>query len=544
LIIVVTLASWFKAYLQVLASFALFLGRLSFQIERSYQQDEIVSNLNSSTRRRANILSGKVRTIIILSFFLSFFALIGESSAQGSARNIYIVPVSGTVDPGMAAFIKRSIETPLSDPDSLLVFEVDSFGGRVDSALQIVDTILSAPEGKTVAYVKEKAISAGALIALASSSIVMRNSTTIGDCAPITYSSEGPKLLGEKFQSPLRAKFRALAKRNGYPQTLAESMVTAEMEVFAVKLDGKTLYMDSQAYEDLSQAEKDRIISKKTIVDQGELLTMDDAEALELGFSSMSVDSLDEMLQRMEIENYTMIRIEESWSETLVRYIGGIAPFLLLIGLAALYMEVSAPGFGIPGIVGITSLALVFLSQYLVGLADYTEFLLLILGILLLGFELLVIPGFGIAGIAGLIFIAAGAILAFQDFVIPDPSLPWQGEILTENIVYVLGAFFMAIIMAVFFMRYIMPKLSVAVDGPYLDTTLKNSHADSTEAESARVGQTGVTMTLLRPSGKVKIKDNIIDGITQGEFIEKGVPVKISEIKGNRIIVSRITEDE
>ena len=501
--------------------------------------------MNSITRRRINIVSEQARIIIIiLSFFLSFFTLKSESSAQVSKLKIYVVPVSGTVDPGMAAFIKRSIETPLSDPDSLLVFEVDSFGGRVDSALQIVDTILSAPEGKTVAYVKKKAISAGALIALASSRIVMRNNTTIGDCAPITYSSEGPKVLGEKFQSPLRAKFRALAKRNGYPQTLAESMVTAEMMVYAVKLDGKTLYMDSQAFEDLSQAEKDRIISKKTIVDKGELLTMDDAEALELGFSSMSVDNLEEMLKRMEIENYTMIRIEESWSETLVRYIGGIAPFLLLIGLAALYMEVSAPGFGIPGIIGITSLALVFLNQYLVGLADYTELLLLILGILLLGFELLVIPGFGIAGIAGLVFIAAGAILAFQDFVIPDPSLPWQAEILTENIVYVLGAFFTAIIVALFLLRYVMPKLSVVVEGPYLNATLEDSHANSLEAEGAKVGDIGVTTTLLRPSGKVKIKDDIFDGITQGEFMEKGTSVKILQIQGNRIIVSRIHKDE
>ncbi|MGD8297277.1 MAG: NfeD family protein, partial [Desulfobacterales bacterium] len=310
------------------------------------------------------------------------------------------------------------------------------------------------------------------------------------------------------------------------------------------KLDGKTLYMDSQAFEDLSQVEKDRIISKKTVVEKGELLTMDDAEALELGFSSMSVDSLDEMLQRMEIENYTMIRIDESWSETLVRSISRVAPFLLLIGLAALYMEVSAPGFGIPGIIGITCLALVFLNQYLVGLADYTELLLLIMGILLLGFELLVIPGFGIAGIAGLLFIAAGAILAFQDFVIPDPSLPWQAEILTQNIVYVLGAFIMAIVVALFVTRYVLPKLSVVVEGPYLNTTLEDSHANSFEAEGAKIGDIGVTTTLLRPSGKVKIKNDIFDGITQGEFVEKGTPVKILHIQGNRIIVSRIPKDE
>ncbi|MGD8210750.1 MAG: NfeD family protein [Desulfobacterales bacterium] len=503
--------------------------------------------MNSITRRQLNAVSVIARIIIILlllKFFLLSFTIESEGSAQVPERKIYVVPVSGTVDPGMAAFIERSIEEPSRDPDSLLVFELDSFGGRVDSALQIVETILSAPDDRTVAYVKKKAISAGALIALASSRIVMRNNTTIGDCAPITYSNEGPKVLGEKFQSPLRAKFRTLAKRNGYPQTLAESMVTAEMIVYAVKLDGKTLYMDSQAFEDLSQVEKDRIISKKTVVEKGELLTMDDAEALELGFSSMSVDSLDEMLQRMEIENYTMIRIDESWSETLVRSISRVAPFLLLIGLAALYMEVSAPGFGIPGIIGITCLALVFLNQYLVGLADYTELLLLIMGILLLGFELLVIPGFGIAGIAGLLFIAAGAILAFQDFVIPDPSLPWQAEILTQNIVYVLGAFIMAIIVALFVTRYVLPKLSVVVEGPYLNTTLEDSHANSFEAEGAKIGDIGVTTTLLRPSGKVKIKNDIFDGITQGEFVEKGTPVKILHIQGNRIIVSRIPKDE
>jgi membrane-bound serine protease (ClpP class) len=292
-----------------------------------------------------NMEPGQVRILLaIFSFFLSFVMLQNEGIAQVSARKIYVVPVSGTVDPGMAAFIKRSLEAPSDDPDPLLVFELDTLGGRVDSALQIVDTLLSAPEGKTVAYVKNKAISAGALIALACSRLVMRNNTTIGDCAPITYSSEGPKVLGEKFQSPLRAKFRALAKRNGYPETLAESMVTAEMVVYAVEMEGKTLYMDSQAFEDLSQEEKERILSKKTIVGKGELLTMDDTEALELGFSRMSVDNMDEMLRRMEIENYKLIRIEESWSETLVRYIGVITPILLLIGLAArpLYGDIGA----------------------------------------------------------------------------------------------------------------------------------------------------------------------------------------------------------
>jgi membrane-bound serine protease (ClpP class) len=501
--------------------------------------------MNSIARHRMYIRSGKPCFLFaVFSLFLSFGMLHDVGSVTASARKVYVVPVSGTVDPGMAAFIKRTIEAHADDPNSLFIFEMDTFGGRVDSALEIVDTLLSVPKDKTIAFVKTKAISAGALISLASGRLVMRNNTTIGDCAPITYSKEGPKAMGEKFQSPLRAKFRALAKRNGYPEALAESMVTADMVVYAVEIDGQTRYMDSRAFDNLSRAEKERVLSKKTVVAEGELLTMDDTEAVELGFSRMSVDTIDEMLKRMGMENYELVRIEESWSETFVRLIGAISPYLLMIGLAALYMEIKAPGFGVPGIIGITSLALVFLSQYLVGLADYTELLLLVLGIILLGFELFVIPGFGIAGIAGLLFITGGAILAFQDFVIPDPSFPWQAELLVRNILHVLGALFMSIIVALFALRYILPRLSIVTDGPYLRTTLKDSHVDSVEAGAAKVDDIGITMTFLHPSGKVKIKDEIFDVVTDGEFIEKGTPVKISEIKGNRIIVYRKPEDE
>ena len=167
---------------------------------------------------------GKLRFLpVFRTLFLSIVMLHLSCAALASGRKVYIIPAAGTVDPGMAAFIERSLETAFADPNALVIIEIDTFGGRVDSALQIVDSLLATPEGKTIAFVKTKAISAGALIALACSRLVMRKNTTIGDCAPITYSKEGPKMLGEKFQSPLRAKFRALAKRNNYPEKLAEA---------------------------------------------------------------------------------------------------------------------------------------------------------------------------------------------------------------------------------------------------------------------------------------------------------------------------------
>lgn len=477
--------------------------------------------------------------ILFAVLFLSSLAF-NDSTAAISKKKVYVIPISGNVDPGMAAFVKRAFKD-ISDPEAMYIIEMDTFGGRVDSALQIVDTLLNIPKGKTIAFVENKAISAGALIALACNELVMKHNTTIGDCAPITYSKEGPVLMGEKFQSPLRAKFRALAKRNNYPEALTEAMVTAEMTVYRLEINGKILYMDSVEFDDLNQAEKDKVLSKKTIVAKGELLTMDATEANKLGFSKMSVSNIDEMLNKMDIIQYEKTRLEESWSESLVRFITVITPVLMMIGLAALYTELKAPGFGIPGIIGIVFLGLVFFNQYIVGLANYTELLIIILGILFLGFEVFVIPGFGIAGITGFFCIAVGMILALQDFVIPDPSFPWQGELLINNILQVTVALLFAFIAGLAFLRYIFPRLSSVLKGPYLDVTLASSHADSIEAMGVKVGDTGIVMTFLRPSGKVKINDEIFDVITEGEFIEKDTPVTIMDIKGNRVIVSRKT---
>jgi len=474
---------------------------------------------------------------LICQIFSAVLFLGYASQGISSDQKIYVIPVSGDVEPGMASFIQRALQDV--PEGEIAVLEVDTFGGRVDSALKIVDLIVDTPKIKTIAYVSKKAISAGALIALSCDELVMKRNTTIGDCAPITFSKEGPKMMGEKFQSPLRAKFRALAKKNGYPEALAESMVTPDMEVLEVKMAEKTVYMDSVDFEDLSPLQKKKVLSKKTVVKKGELLTMDDSEASLLGFSKMSVANIDEFIRKIGIEGYQIIKIEQKWSETLSRFINSIASVLLLVGLAALYIELKAPGFGAPGIIGIVCLALVFLNQYIVGLADYTELIAIAIGLVLLGFELFVIPGFGIAGIAGFIFIAVGMILAFQDFVIPKPEFPWEADLLVGNVTQVLGSFLAAFVMSMLFLRYVFPRFSNVIKGPYLSASLTDARADSMEAREATVGDTGVAMTFLRPSGKARIGNAMFDVITDGEFMEKGTPVVITDIKGNRLMVSR-----
>lgn len=477
--------------------------------------------------------------VILLATLAAANTVGGVADSKGAAVPVKVLPLSGTVDPGMAAHVRRALAEDSGSSQTLYVIELDTFGGRVDSALTIVDSLLTLPADRTIAYVKTKAISAGALIALACGRLVMAPNTTIGDCAPITYSSDGPKDLGEKFQSPLRAKFRSLARRNGYPPALAEAMVTKEMAVYQVQGPKQTRYLDAQAYEDLAAEEKKKVVSKKTVVDKGELLTMDNIEALEYGFSKATAASLTEMLELLDVSHFQMKRREETWSEKWVRLIGSITPLLLTIGLAALYTEIKSPGFGIPGAVGVVCLALVFFNQYTVGLADYTELIFIAIGLVLLGFEMFIIPGFGIAGIAGMLSLAIGLILALQDFTIPNPDLPWQGELLVSNATQVIGSFFAAIVVALVLLRYVLPRFSRVVQGPYLEDTLKASHADSLEVGGINAGDQGITLTLMRPAGKVSIAGKRIDAITQGEYYDKDTAVRVLMVDGNRVIVTK-----
>ncbi len=483
-------------------------------------------------------------SIVFLCALCSWAQVDSTGTEQASTRTVYVIPVGGAVEPGLAAFISRALRDAGASRGAMVVLEMDTFGGRVDAALEIVDTLLRLDDLETVAFVKKRAISAGALIALACETLVMREGTTIGDCEPISYSSEGPKSMGEKFQSPLRARFRALARRNGYPIALSESMVSKDMVVYEVVTGDSVMYLDSLTFAELPAARKADVVSKRTVVAAGKLLTMDDVEARELGFSRMSVESIEAMLDSMKVGSYEIVRLSQSWSERFVRLLTRIAPVLMMIGLAALYTELRSPGFGIPGIVGITALALVFMGQYAAGLADYTELLLIVLGIVLLAVELFVTPGLGLMGIAGVTAIAAGMVLSLQGFVLPKPSMPWQAELFVRNIIKVLAAFIGSFVIAMGFLRYIFPRVGAVISGPYLAARLEGHSSDGARTPVVAVGDEGTVTTPLRPAGKARIGGMVIDVVAESEYVDSGETVRVVKKPGSRIVVARKEPDE
>jgi len=480
--------------------------------------------------------------VFLLLLFFASQVVSAQPEAAAGVQQVYVIPLKGDVEPSMAFFLNRALRDTGNSPEALYVFEIDTFGGRVDSAFEIADILVDVPAGKTIAFVQNKAISAGALIALACNELYMRPNSTIGDVAPITQTNEGPKVMGEKFQSPLRAKFRSLAKRNGYPERLAESMVTEEMEVFQVAVGEEVRYMDSTELAEFEELGKGLVQSKKTIVGKDELLTMDDSEAFELGFSQLTAEDLDAVMAHLGIHVFEVVRLDQSWSENLGRFVGTIAPILLMLGLASLYTEMKVPGFGLPGIIALFCLGLVFLNQYLMGLADYVEFFLIVIGILLIGIEILVLPGFGIAGPLGFLCIGVGLILSFQDFVVPDPAAPWQMDLLVNNALLVLGSFVVAFILAFVALRFLLPRLGTVIDGPYLQADLREARDLTSAVDKLSVGDTGITLTLLRPSGKADFNGEIYDVLSENEFIHKESKIKVKRIKGNKVIVSRREE--
>src|SRR5690606_2081603 len=227
-----------------------------------------------------------------------------EAGKQSIVRKkAIIIPVEEQVDFGLHAFLKRAVAEALEQKPDYLVFKINTYGGELQSAFEIVDLLMGISQCSTYAYVEQKAISAGALIALANNRLAMGAGTTIGDCAPITQSQDGIVMLGEKIQSPLRATFRTMAEKNGYPSLVPEPMMTSVIGVGGAgtaspgKKAGTKVYFTSKQWEGLGEKEKARYRNHKTVVAEGQLLTMTDREAQEHGFSQGSFASLEEFLE-------------------------------------------------------------------------------------------------------------------------------------------------------------------------------------------------------------------------------------------------------
>jgi len=439
---------------------------------------------------------------------LPAFLFAGESFLSQSHKPIvFVVPIEGVIDLGLAPFVERVLEEAATAKASAVVLDINTFGGRVDAAVLIRDALLES-KVLTVAFINKRAISAGALISLAAEKIAMADGGTIGAATPVQIGLPGAPAqpVAEKTVSYMRKEFRATAEQRNRPALIAEAMVDADVEI-------------------------------PDIIEKSKLLTLTTLEALDVKVADFQANSLEAVLQSLELGDADIRHASETWAETLVRFLTHpvVSSLLMTLGIMGIIVEIRVPGFGVPGILGFVSLGLFFWGHTLVRLAGLEEFLLVAVGLILVAMEIFFIPGFGIAGILGIVSLLGGLGLSLiGSGATWDSWLSALGQVSLSILV--------AILVALFLLRYFQ-RLPFG-KRLLLKTSLlaKEGYASSPEEDQRWLGKRGTAATDLHPSGIAHLNGDRVDVVSDGEFINAGQPVEVVRVDGNRIVVRLLTE--
>jgi len=416
------------------------------------------------------------------------------------------MPIDGTIDLGLAPFLDRALRQAQQDGAAAVVLEINTFGGRVDAAVAMRDALLNS-KVRTIAFINQRAISAGALIALATNTIVMVEGGTIGAATPVLAGTGGPPTpVDEKSVSYVRNEFRATAEVRKRNPVFAEAMVDSDVEI-------------------------PKVIAK------GKLLTLTTSGALEHKIADFQAPTLEEALAAAGLPKAEVRRLTETWAESLVRFITNpvLSSFLLSIGLLGLLVEIRTPGFGVPGGLGLLSLGLFFYGHWLVRLAGWEELMLISLGILLIALEVFVIPGFTVAGVAGVLSLLAGLSLAMV-------GAGATVAIVVNSIGQVLISLGVSIAAALIVFR-LLPHTPM---GRRLvlstDMTAEAGYVSAPASDFKWLGRRGTAISPLRPAGIVEVEGHRIDVVSEGTYVEAGSPIEVTRVEGNRIVVQPLSD--
>ena len=489
----------------------------------------------------------KTRLFAIVLVAIGVFTSI---SAYAESGPVYVVPIRGEINPSLTVFLRRSIETARNDDASHIVFDIDTFGGRVDSALQIANLIGSLNDITTIAYVMIHpdgtgvSWSAGALISFASDAIYMAPGTSMGAAAPVLQSPEGGMTLAdEKTVSAVRTQMAALAEKNGYERAIALAMVDQDLEILEVTTNGMLRVLTRAEFETLMRRAGDADVVEEgpVVSESGKLLTLTAGEMERYAVSSGTVSTRLELFDALGVADAKIVDLQPTTADELVAALtgAGFTSLLILAGILALFMEITSPGFGVPGTVAIVCFAIIFSSNFLLGTVGSGELLLFVVGVVLLILEIFIIPGFGVAGISGIAMIAISLILSMQDFVLP--TFQWEWDLFHRNVLLVIGNIVGAFL-AFGAVAYFMPKFTFfnRIALATAQATADGYSVQSTTESDTLVGRTGVAVTTLRPSGKAEIGDDVLQVESEGEFIDANTSIKVIAVNGNRVIVRRV----
>jgi membrane-bound serine protease (ClpP class) len=458
--------------------------------------------IQSDPNRKRN--TGWIRALRLVTVFLfTGIPLLGaltesvRAADAPSAGAVFVIPVQQTVQSGLASFLDRALKEAEEAKASLVVFDVDTPGGMLNSAEDIGKRIRET-DLPTVAFVSGKAASAGAYIALNAGDIAMAPGTAIG--AAMIVDGAGKPVENVKLVSFWREQMRSAAELNGRNSAIAIKMVDPNSELELKEIGEK--------------------------YGKGQILSLSAENALKVGYADKIAKTVDEVITWKGLSDRTVINLNPSFAERVSEFVTspGIATLLLIIGIAGIAIELIVPGFGAPGITGLIAFGLYFFGQSIAGFAGMESIVLFIIGIGLLISEMF-IPSFGILGILGIAALIFGITMGAYD---------------TGNALRSLGIAALIALVIIIAFAYVFRKRGIwnrFILSEQLTT--EKGYVPQLSREKW-IGQEGVVLSMLRPSGLAEINGERLDVISSGEFIEKGMPVRVLSVDGTRILVKEL----
>jgi membrane-bound serine protease (ClpP class) len=447
-------------------------------------------------------------TPIFLAIILLFHAteVYSQDSISSEKKKIYVFKIDDNIDPRMNRKVKLALEEANKLDASMVIIEMDTYGGAVNDADDIRTMIMESKIPVHV-WINKDAASAGALISIACDSIYMAPGASIG--AATVVMGGGGEAAPDKYQSYMRSMMRSTAEAKGRNPKIAEAMVDEEIEIEGISA-------------------------------KGSVITFSVSEAVENGFCEGEVDSIKEVIGKQGITEYEIIEQSTSTVETVISVFlnPAVSGFLILIIFAGIYFELQTPGVGFPLAASITAIILYFIPYYLSGLAENWEIAVFVVGCILLLVEVFVIPGFGVFGILGILGILTGLTLG----MIPNDSFDFSfvpaGDLFVALLTVILAA--ISALVLIFFLAPKVNKWGAFSTIALATTQQRTAGYTSSTYENSLLGKEGITNTRLMPSGKVIIDDEVYDAYSRGEFIDQGEKIKVISTEGTSLKVKKI----
>ena len=431
-----------------------------------------------------------------------------------------VIPLNGEIAPASHLFLRRAVKAAENAGAGAIVIEMNTYGGRLDSAAEITG-VLNRTTIPTYTFINTNAGSAGSLIALATRYIYMSPVSAIGAAAPVLSSgADLPATEKEKTLSYWSALVRSSALRNGHNPDIGEAFMDKEKEVKIA----------------------DRVVHAK-----GTLLTLNAQEASEVIagkplLAAGVVESVSDLVKKAGLKGET-VAVQPSGFERLAFWITALAPLLLLVGIICAYIEFKLPGVSMPGIIAAICFALFFAGHYLAGLAGWEVVALFVLGLVLVLVEILFFAhGTVVLGVVGVLLMLGSILWAMVDRYPGETFLP-TGAMLATPLRNLFITLIAAVALIMLLARYL-PKTSLyrrfalmtmIPPGP----SLAGVPREFATALDVQPGMQGTAQTTLRPSGKARFDDHIVDVVTEGEFIAADTPVTVIQKDGMRVVVKQ-----